>query len=126
MIVPILFFIGSMINDLYGITGRRYVCKNMTSLTLFSHMFHTLIMTYAIFSPFYLKDYLSNLMFNSTMLFTWFLTTKINEGKPLCMMSRLEQRICENDEITHTSLPWYYLYIVLGVILYDIYMLFRA
>jgi hypothetical protein len=126
MIVPILFFIGSMINDLYGITGGRYVCKNMTSLTLFSHMFHTLIMTYAIFSPFYLKDYLSNLMFNSTMLFTWFLTTKINEGKPLCMMSRLEQRICENDEITHMSLPWYYLYIVLGVILYDIYMLFMV
>ena len=126
MIVPILFFIGSMINDIYGVTGRKRVCKEETSTTLFIHMFHTLIMTYALFSPFYLKDYISNLMFNLTMLFSWFLTSKINKGEPLCVISRFQGKICENDEITHTSLPWYYLYIVLGVILYDIYMLFRA
>jgi hypothetical protein len=126
MIVPILFFIGSTINDIYGVTGRKRVCKEETFTTLFIHMFHTLIMTYALFSPFYLKDYISNLMFNLTMLFSWFLTSKINKGEPLCVISRLQGKICKNDEITHKSLPWYYLYVVLGVILYDIYMLFRA
>jgi hypothetical protein len=60
------------------------------------------------------------------MLFSWFLTSKINEGEPLCAISRLEGRVCENDEITHTSLPWYYPVIVIAIVIYDIYMLFKA
>jgi hypothetical protein len=122
---PLIVFLFSLVNDYYGFIGNKYECKKVSSITLFTKAFHTLMLVYSIFSPFVLKDYWSNLMYNSTLLLLWFLVSKVN-GYPACVLSIIEEKICENDEIKHDKIPPYYPIIVMTIMVYDIYMLLRA
>lgn len=122
---PLIVFLFSLVNDYHGFIGNKYECKKVSGITLFTKAFHTLMLVYSIFSPFVLKDYWSNLMYNSTLLLMWYLVSKIN-GHPACVLSIVEEKLCENDKIKHTKIPPYYPMIVLMIMAYDVYMLFRA
>lgn len=122
--IAVLVFLLILIDNKYGITHKARKCNKKTLTTELVWLFHILIMTYSILSPFILKDYISNLMFNVTMLLSWFLLNKVN-GKAICILSALEDKICENEQQTRV-IPTEYIVLITGIILYDIYMLLRS
>jgi len=120
----VILFLLLVVDSVYGITGDPRTCakKTMTSELVF--IFHILIMIYSLLSPFILKDYISNMMFNATMILTWFLTKKV-QGSPVCILSTLEDIMCEDNEPIR-QVPKHYIVLTTCVILYDVYMLLRA
>lgn len=122
--IAVIVFLLILIDNMHGITYKARTCNKKTLTTELVWLFHILIMTYSILSPFILKDYISNLMFNVTMLLSWFLFNKVN-GKAVCILSVLENKICENEEQIRV-IPTEYIVLITGIILYDIYMLLRS
>ena len=113
-----------LFDSVYGITHKPRMCAKKTLTTELVFLFHILITTYSVLSPFVLKDYISNLMFNSTMLLSWVLIKKVH-GEPICILSVLEDVMCENNRPIRI-IPTSYIVMTIAVMLYDIYMLLRA
>ena len=123
MIAAILFLF-ILIDSVYGITEKPRTCAKKTLTTELVFLFHILIMTYSVLSPFILKDYISNLVFNASMTLTWFLTEKL-QGRPICILSTFEDELCEDNEPIR-QVPTCYIVLTTCVMLYDAYMLLRA
>lgn len=124
MILPFIFYILLIVDGLYGFTRKKRECKEKTFLTECVYFFHVLIMTYSITSPFFLKDYISNFMFNATMMLSWFMTHEISD-KAICMLSTMENIICKDNEPLR-QIPTYYILLTTSVMLYDVYMFLSA
>ena len=118
------FFLLVLVDSVYGFTRKPRTCEKKTLTTELMFLFHVLIMTYSMLSPFILKDYISNLMFNATMMLSWFLTDKVKD-KPICMLSAIEDVVCEDNEPLG-QVPTQYVILTTAVMLYDVYMLLRA
>lgn len=123
-LIPIIFFLLVVVDSMYGFTRNPRTCKKKTLTTELVFLFHVLIMTYSMLSPFIMKDYISNLMFNATMTLSWFITEKAKD-RPICMLSAMEDVVCEDNEPMR-SVPTHYIVFTVAVMLYDVYMLLRA
>jgi cytochrome c biogenesis factor len=124
MVIPLIFYLLIIVDGLYGFTRKKRECKEKTFKTELVYFFHVLIMTYSVLSPFFLKDYISNLMFNATMMLSWFMTHEMSD-RVICVLSSMEDIICKDDEPLR-QVPTEYIVLTTSVMLYDIYMLLRA
>ena len=123
-LIPIIFFLLVVVDSVYGFTRKSRTCDKKTLTTELVFLFHVLIMTYSMLSPFILKDYISNFMFNATMALSWFLTEEMKD-KPICMLSAMEDVVCEDNEPMR-QVPTHYVILTTAIMLYDVYMLLRA
>lgn len=123
-LIPILFYLLVLVDNIYGFTHKPRECKKKTLTTELVHLFHILIITYSMMSPFILKDYISNLMFNTTMMVSWFMTRKLKK-QSICALSVMEGVLCENDDPIR-EVPTYYMNLAAAMVLYDIYMIIKT
>ena len=122
--IPVIFFLLVVVDSIYGFTRTPRTCKKKTLTPELVFLFHVLVMTYSMLSPFILKDYISNFMFNATMALSWFVTERVKD-KPICMLSAMEDVVCEDNEPLR-QVPTHYVILTTAVMLYDVYMLLRA
>lgn len=122
--IPVIFFLLLVIDSIYGFTQKPRTCNKKTLVTESVFFFHVLIMMYSVMSPFVLKDYISNFIFNATMMLSWFITKRVIK-EPICILSTAEDEMCENNEPMR-RVPIHYIILTVGVMLYDVYMLLRA
>ena len=120
VILPILFILFLIVDGLYGFVDKKRVCKKRTIISELFYFVHLLIMTYSTLSPFILKDYISNMMFNLVLLSVWFAEYKLY-GIPVCYYADLNDRLCGNDKRTVEAVPIHYILVVSFIFLYDAY-----
>lgn len=123
-LIPVLFYLLVYVDNIYGFTHKPRECKKKTLTTELVHLFHILIITYSMMSPFILKDYISNLMFNTTMMVSWFMMRKLKK-QSICALSVMEGVLCENDDPIR-EVPAYYMNLATAMVLYDIYMIIKT
>lgn len=123
-LIPVLFYLLVYVDNIYGFTHKPRECKKKTLTTELVHLFHILIITYSMMSPFILKDYISNFMFNTTMMVSWFMTRKLKK-QSICALSVMEGVLCENDEPIR-EVPPYYINLATAMVVYDVYMMFKT
>lgn len=123
-LIPVIFILLIIVDSLYGFTRKKRECKEKTFKTELVYLFHVLIMAYSVLSPFILKDYLSNFMFNATMMLSWFMTHEMSD-MAICMLSSMEDIMCKDNEPLR-PVPVHYVILTTAVMVYDVYMLLRA
>ena len=118
-ILPTLVFTFFMLNEKHGLLTKSRVCEQKSFITEMITIAHAIITTYSLTSPFVLKDYFSNMMFNMTLLILWYIENVVNR-KVICPLSYGEDVQCKNKNILLKDVTPIILWLVIGVILYDL------
>ena len=106
--------------------GHIYECKKK-GIAQFSIGFINMLVTiYAVLSPFILKDYWYNLIFNIFMFSSWFIIEKYYTGEKMCMLEHFRDTLCENTNFSQNINTPIVLYMTFFIIIYDIIMILKS